>query len=186
MQKQKFRIIVDPTNAIFEGDIRNSNTQMPKPGVDHHRTPAVYYVKALLRHLVYIWHLRQWHLDRNLLLYKDDINAAFRQILYHPDIAPTFATVFQHMFCIPIGPIFGTGFSPSFLCNTPINRNSKLYAGSRRKHDRRQGEIQARKRYGQANAMKGNHTFRVRLEQRTRSHKVLLRMRIKLFRCVHT
>jgi hypothetical protein len=47
--------------------------------------------------------------------------------------------------------------------STPINRNSKLYAGIRRTYDRRQGEIQARKRYRQANARKGNHTFIVRL-----------------------
>jgi hypothetical protein len=35
MKKQKFRIIVDPTNAVFEGDTGNANAQMPKPGVDH-------------------------------------------------------------------------------------------------------------------------------------------------------
>jgi hypothetical protein len=54
---------------------------------------------------------------------------------------------------------FFFGFGES----TPINRNSKLYAGSHRTYNRRQGEIQARKRYGQANAMKGIHIFRVRL-----------------------
>jgi hypothetical protein len=46
---------------------------------------------------------------------------------------------------------------------TPINQNSKLYAGSRRTYNRRQGKIQARKRYGQTNMRRGNHTFRVRL-----------------------
>jgi hypothetical protein len=29
MQKQKFRIIVDPTNAVFEGDTENVNAHMP-------------------------------------------------------------------------------------------------------------------------------------------------------------
>jgi hypothetical protein len=53
--------------------------------------------------------------------------------------------------------LFFLGFGDS----TPINRNSKLYAGNRRTYDRRQGEIQARKRYGQANVRKGNLTFRV-------------------------
>jgi hypothetical protein len=47
--------------------------------------------------------------------------------------------------------------------STPINQNSKLYAGRRRTYDRRQGEIQARKRYEQENEMKGNCTFTVRL-----------------------
>jgi hypothetical protein len=52
IQKQKFRIIVDPTNAILEGDTGNANAQMPKPGVDHRSNPAVYKVKALMRHWV--------------------------------------------------------------------------------------------------------------------------------------
>jgi hypothetical protein len=47
--------------------------------------------------------------------------------------------------------------------STPINQNSKLYVGRRRTNDRRQGEIQARKRYGQADARRGNHTFRVQM-----------------------
>jgi hypothetical protein len=50
---------------------------MPKPGVDHQRNPAVYYEKSLLYHWVYIWRLRQWYPYRELLLYKDDINAVF-------------------------------------------------------------------------------------------------------------
>jgi hypothetical protein len=79
---------------------------MPNPGVDHQRNPAVYYGKSLLRHWVYIWLLRQRYPDRDLLLYKDNINTAFRRILYHPDIAPTFATVLQNMICIPVGLIF--------------------------------------------------------------------------------
>jgi hypothetical protein len=58
MQNQKFWIIVNPTNAIFEGDTGNANAQMPKPGVNHQQNPAVYYGKALLCHWVYIWRLR--------------------------------------------------------------------------------------------------------------------------------
>jgi hypothetical protein len=61
MQKQKFRIIIYPNNTIFEGDTGNVNAQMPKPWVDHQRNPAVYYVKYLLRHWVYICCLRQRH-----------------------------------------------------------------------------------------------------------------------------
>jgi hypothetical protein len=43
LQKQNFQIIVDPTNAIFDGDTGNANAQIPKPRVDHQRNPSVYY-----------------------------------------------------------------------------------------------------------------------------------------------
>jgi hypothetical protein len=45
-------------------------------------------------------------------MYKDDINAAFRWILYHPDIAPAFATMLQHILCIQVWLIFGEGSPP--------------------------------------------------------------------------
>jgi hypothetical protein len=122
IQTQKFRIIIDPTNTIFEGNTGNTNAQMPKPGVDHQRNLEVYYGKSLLYHLVYIWNLRQRHPDHGLFLYKDDINTAFCQILYHLDIAPAFAIVLQHMLCIPVGIIFGAGFSSSLFCNTSETR----------------------------------------------------------------
>jgi hypothetical protein len=144
LQKQNFRIIVDPSNVIFDGDTVNANAQMPKPGVDHHRNPAVYYGKALLHHWVYIRRIRQQYPDCNLLLYKDDIKATFRRILYHPDIAPDFATMLQHMLCIPVGLIFRIGFSPSFFCNTskcralsatpPPSVNSRGKANTRVRH----------------------------------------------------
>jgi hypothetical protein len=41
MQKQKIRIIVAPTNAIFEGGTGYTNSQMTKPGVDHQQNSAV-------------------------------------------------------------------------------------------------------------------------------------------------
>jgi hypothetical protein len=115
--EKKIRIIVDLTNAILEGDTANANAQMPKPGVDSQRNPTVYYGKALMRHWIYIWYICQRHLHCNILLYKDNINADFRRIMYHPDTAPAFATVLQHMLCIPVGLIFGAGFSAYFFCN---------------------------------------------------------------------
>jgi hypothetical protein len=45
LQNEKFQIIVDLKNAIFEGGTGNTNTQMLKPGVDHQRNPEVYYGK---------------------------------------------------------------------------------------------------------------------------------------------
>jgi hypothetical protein len=68
LQTEKFRIIIDPTNTIFEGDTGNANAQMPKPGVDRQRNPAVNYKKSLLRHWVYTWRLHQWYPDHELLL----------------------------------------------------------------------------------------------------------------------
>jgi hypothetical protein len=118
LQKQNFWIIVDPKNAIFDGNTGNTNAQMPKPGVDRQRNPAVYDDKALLRHWVYIWRLRQWYPDRDLLLYKDNINATFRIILYHPEIYLAFTTMLQHMLCIPVGLIFWAAPPLFFFCNT--------------------------------------------------------------------
>jgi hypothetical protein len=71
----------------------------------------------VLYHWVYICCLHQQYPDRDLLLYKYDINAALRRILYHPDIAPAFATMIRYMLCILVGLISGADFSPSFLCN---------------------------------------------------------------------
>jgi hypothetical protein len=59
LQKEKFWIIANPTNNIFNGDTGTINAQMPKAGVYQHCNPAVYYIKALLGHWVYIWCLRQ-------------------------------------------------------------------------------------------------------------------------------
>jgi hypothetical protein len=106
VQKGKLHIIVDPPNTISEEDTGNTNAQMTKLGVDLHCNPAVYYDKALLRHLPFIWLLRKWHTDRDILLYKDETNAAFRRIMYHLEIASTFINVLLHMLCIPICLIF--------------------------------------------------------------------------------
>jgi hypothetical protein len=40
MQKQKLWIIIYTTIAIFEGDTRYANAQMPHTGVDHQQNPA--------------------------------------------------------------------------------------------------------------------------------------------------
>jgi hypothetical protein len=59
MQKCKLRIIVDSSNTSLEDDTGNAIAQMPTPGVDPCRNPAVYYGNALLRHWYYIWRVRQ-------------------------------------------------------------------------------------------------------------------------------
>jgi hypothetical protein len=50
LQKEKFRIMIDPTHAIFDGDIGTMNAQMQKPRIEHHQNPVFYYGKALMRH----------------------------------------------------------------------------------------------------------------------------------------
>jgi hypothetical protein len=119
LQKEKLRIIVDPTKAIFEGDTGNANAQMPKPGVDRQHNPVVYYEKSLLHQWVYIWLLYQWYPDRDLLLYTDDISATFRRILYHPDITPAFTTVLMHMLCIQMGLFLGGASPPPYYVTPP-------------------------------------------------------------------
>jgi hypothetical protein len=74
-------IICDPSDTISAEDTGNANTQMSKPGVNTHCNPVVYYMKVLLFHWTYIWHLHQWHQRhpyRDIMLYKDTIKAAFR------------------------------------------------------------------------------------------------------------
>ena len=49
-------------------------------------------------------------------MHVDDIEAAFRRVLYHPDLAAVFASVFMEFLVIPVGMIFGSRSSPSFYC----------------------------------------------------------------------
>jgi len=44
----------------------------------------------------------------------DDISAAFRWLLYHPEVAKVFATVFRQWLVIPTSLIFGAANSPSY------------------------------------------------------------------------
>jgi hypothetical protein len=51
----------------------------------------------------------------DIFQYVDDIQAAFHQILYHPNAGIIFAAVFAEFLIIPIGTIFGACNSPSFF-----------------------------------------------------------------------
>jgi hypothetical protein len=60
--------------------------------------------------------MRIAHPREYLLQHTDDIDSAFRRMLYHPDLANVFAYVFQDkMLLVPLGNIFGSRNAPSWL-----------------------------------------------------------------------
>ena len=63
-----------------------------------------------------MWNLRIDNPYEDILQHSDDISAAFRRMLYHPDLAVAFAYVFMEFVMIPVGMIFGARNSPSFWC----------------------------------------------------------------------
>jgi hypothetical protein len=60
-----------------------------------------------MRFLIWIYNLRINHPTEDICLSADDITAVFRRLLYHPDMAKLWATVFQEFLVIPCGMIFG-------------------------------------------------------------------------------
>jgi hypothetical protein len=93
-----------------------ANEQLPRKGAEDRedKSPPVYYGTAFLRFLIWIYNLRVDHPAEDIYLSADNITAAFRRILYHPDMAILWATVFQEFLVIPCGMIFGGRNSPSF------------------------------------------------------------------------
>ena len=93
-----------------------ANEQLPRKGAEDRedKSPPVYYGTAFLRFLIWIYNLRVDHQAEDIYLSADNITAAFRRILYHPDMAILWATVFQEFLVIPCGMIFGGRNSPSF------------------------------------------------------------------------
>ena len=51
-----------------------------------------------------------------ILVHADDIEAALRRVLYHPDVAVAFAYVFSDYLIVPVGQVFGSRIAPSFYC----------------------------------------------------------------------
>jgi hypothetical protein len=73
---------------------------------------------AFMRFLINIWRLRITFPTQDILLHADDIDSAFRRILYHPELAIVFAYVFGHFLIIPVGQCFGSRSAPSFFSLT--------------------------------------------------------------------
>jgi hypothetical protein len=71
-----------------------------------------------MRFLIVVWRMRLTAPLRDILLHGDDIDAAFRRILYHPDLAITFAFVFLEYVIVPVGQVFGSCSAPSFFSLT--------------------------------------------------------------------
>jgi len=117
VRKGKGRICVDCTNAAAGVDDPGSpNTWIPSPNANRpDECPPVFYGDAFQRFLRQIWRLRITHPTEPLRQHVDDIEAAFRRILYHPDMATVFAYVFQEFLIIPVGQVFGSRSAPSFF-----------------------------------------------------------------------
>ena len=62
-----------------------------------------------------IWRYRITHPESDLLLHADDLDSAFRRILYSPEMAILFAYVFGIYLIIPVGQVFGLRSAPSFF-----------------------------------------------------------------------
>jgi hypothetical protein len=116
-KRNKGRIVIDSSTKLGPSDDGAPNAQIPAPSNENYRdNPPVHYQSAWTRYLVHIYKLRtNWPLDE-ILMHIDDIEAAFRRLLYHPDLAAVFASVFMEFLVIPVGMIFGSRNSPSYYC----------------------------------------------------------------------
>ena len=131
VQKGKGRLIMDASTRLRRGDSGAPNDSIPKAGTKGHEreNPPVYYGSAMERILTTIWNQRLDHPKEDILLHADDIDAAFRRVLYHPDLAIVFAAVFEEYLITPVGTIFGARNSPSWWC---IPAELRAHAGATR------------------------------------------------------
>ena len=116
VQKGKGRIIHDASAKLFTGDTGAPNDYIPKPGENEDESPTVYYGTALNRHMTYAYNVRICHPREEIVQHGDDVDAAFRRMLLHPDIAIVYAYVFMEYLGIPCGMIFGGRASPGWYC----------------------------------------------------------------------
>jgi hypothetical protein len=70
---------------------------------------------AFMRFIINIWRLRITYPRKDVLLHADDVDAAFRRIIYSPEMAIVFAYVFGPFLIIPVGQVFGSRSAPSFF-----------------------------------------------------------------------
>lgn len=111
----KGRLCIDHSTQTHPHDTGNANRLIPKPGTpgkeDENR--PIYYGTAFMRYLTWLWNLRISYPNEEIYQLADDISAAFHRILYHPAMAPVFASVWAQHLIIPVGSIFGAHDSPS-------------------------------------------------------------------------
>jgi len=115
IRHDKGRLCIDPTSRLKSPNgAPNASIPKPKEGRQD-ECPSVFYATAFIRYLIGLWDLRISHPTADILQHCDDLDAAFHRILYHPDMAILFASVFQDYLIIPVGAIFGAVNSPSFF-----------------------------------------------------------------------
>jgi hypothetical protein len=66
-------------------------------------------------HLQHLWRLCITFFITDVLQHCNDIEAAFRQVLYTPELAIAFAYVFGIFLLIPIGQVFRSRSAPSYF-----------------------------------------------------------------------
>jgi len=115
--KIKHRLINDPSTPVLgDDDHGNVNMQLDKRVPDD--VPKVFYGDFNSRIWQRIYNLHLKSPDEEIILYKDDIVAAFRRGKYHPDIAVAYAYAFGSFLIIPIGGLFGPRDTPGWFCMT--------------------------------------------------------------------
>lgn len=114
--KGKGRICIDCSNG--PDDLGSINTYIPKPKQDvtGEQCPSIHYQFAFKRFLRQVLRMRITEPTSPILVHADDIEAAFRRVLYHPDVAVAFAYVFSDFLIVPVGQVFGSRNAPSFYC----------------------------------------------------------------------
>ena len=106
---------MDPSTHVHDADdIGALNDQMDC--ADTEQVPCTFYTSAQRHHWSHIWNLRIGYPSAEILLNKDDINLAFYRGQYHPDVAASFAYVWDTWLIIAIGLIFGACNSPGWFC----------------------------------------------------------------------
>ena len=112
--KLKGRQCNDPSAHISgPTDTGAVNDHIPKG--HPRRCPPVHYQTALARTWKRTYNLRLQHPNDDIIVYKDDLVAAFRRVRYHPDMSGTQCYVLTTFFVIPIGMQFGGRDAPSWF-----------------------------------------------------------------------
>ena len=129
VRKGKGRLVIDASAKLDPSDTGAVNDKIPKPGTPHREreNPRIHFGTALQRHLQHVYNLRIQFPTEDILQHTDDIEAAFRRMIYHPDLAIAFAYVFMEYLIIPVGQIFGSRSAPSFWC-TPVEIRAHMGA----------------------------------------------------------
>jgi hypothetical protein len=114
VRKAKGRICVDCTNG--PDPIGSPNNFIKKPSVANaDECPPVYYGKSFICLLCLVWSMRECMPLLDILLHTDDLDAAFRRVIYHPDLAVVFANILLDYLIIPVGQVFGSRSAPSYF-----------------------------------------------------------------------